>query len=89
MTQGPITTRRVTAAAVKLEDGSTFSLPPPARHHHLLRKSGEIVPPERQGFVDDLGRFLSREQARKIAVQAGQIKGKPSHAAQLFSEDVW
>ena len=52
-----------------------------------------------QGFVTSTGRFVSREEAAKIAFSAGQItaasKGEPrpetgrEEKEKLFSEDLW
>lgn len=39
-----------------------------------------------QGFIDSNGKFWSREHARDIAINTGQIK--PDHGT-LYSEDLW
>jgi hypothetical protein len=41
---------------------------------------------EDQGFVDNTGKFLSREEAAKVAFEAGQTTRLKST---LFSEDLW
>ena len=55
---------------------------PNMRNHH-----GEV-----QGFVDQHGVFMDREEALKVAIEAGQInhyrtKTKPEN--KLFSEDLY
>jgi hypothetical protein len=44
------------------------------------------APASHQGFVTNFGDFVSREEAAKIAYQAGQIDRKLKI---LFSEDLW
>lgn len=39
-----------------------------------------------QGFMTDNGRYVSREEAARIAYEAGQIDKKIEY---LFSEDLW
>ena len=42
-----------------------------------------------QGFVTDEGQFVSREEALKIALEAGQVvKGQTCNPDRLFSEDI-
>ncbi len=82
----------IVGVAIRLE-GETHCLPEPFRHHHLigfLVKRGyrrPIAGPE--GFVTNQKRFVNREIARMIAVDADQIKGEPHHRTELFSEDLW
>ena len=44
-----------------------------------------------QGFVDNNGAFLTREEAFVVATRAGQIKHKSGNpnSEVLFSEDLW
>jgi hypothetical protein len=43
-----------------------------------------------QGFIDQYGRFLTREEAYVIAEKAGQIKYGPEHSrGTLYSEDLY
>ncbi len=62
-------------------------------HHHLILwqmaccgvKIGGI-----QGFMSSDGKFVDREEARKIAQAAGQIVNPLSHSPkELFSEELW
>lgn len=45
--------------------------------------SGECI----QGFVDECGNFYDRVEAKKVAIEAGQIEdnGEP----ELYAEDLW
>lgn len=83
---------RIVIAAIK-KNGIVFT---GLRHGFIIRdmvNSGFIKDPnkdhvyaEEQGFVDANNIFLTREGARGIAIQAGQIK--PDHGT-LYSEDLW
>lgn len=42
-----------------------------------------------QGFIDQWGNFLTREQAWVIAQERGQFIGEPTHPSSLFSEDLY
>lgn len=44
-----------------------------------------------QGFVDNRGVFLTREEAFIVAMEAGQIRHKSGDVSseKLFSEDIW
>lgn len=72
-------------------DGKLYSLPRPNRHHHVIRliykETGAALLDDEQGFLDDEGYFLTREQAHKIAVECGQVRRQLPPI--LFSEDVW
>jgi len=63
------------------------------RHHDVIRKIVEttgIRPVTgEQGFVTDDGRFVSREEAAKIALSCGQIQKLTFHSRELFSEDLY
>ncbi|WP_316201019.1 MULTISPECIES: hypothetical protein [unclassified Bradyrhizobium] len=83
-------------------DHVTWTVARPGRHHDVIA----YIAPERpwlvsirgqQGFVTSTGRFVGREEARKIAEAANQLiptygeDGVPfiRQHPQLFSEDVW
>ncbi|MCG7348870.1 hypothetical protein [Sphingomonas sp. ACRSK] len=75
-------------------DFLTVSAPPPARHGtllHPLSARGIRVAAHDQGFLTSRGRFVSREEALKIAVAGRQplIEHGSRHPTQLFSEDLW
>lgn len=70
-----------------------LTLPAPARHCDAMRAASELgwwgpFYAHSQGFVDDAGRFLSREEALVEAIKAEQVKG-PLHGGTLTSEDLW
>jgi hypothetical protein len=79
---------KIIAAAI-LERGRVWT---GIRHHLIIRdivaELGQGAAPilGEQGFVTDDGRFVEREEAAKIAFDAGQI-GQPKKY--LFSEDVF
>jgi hypothetical protein len=101
MTQHPDTNsrsqRRVVCAAIA-HDGLIVAGP---RHYdqtmhgqismmepeirHSLRRLAE------QGFIDQWGVFMSREEAFEVAKEAGQIRQKTGNpnSVQLFSEDLY
>jgi hypothetical protein len=62
------------------------------RHHEIIRAiviargPAEGAVYGEQGFLADDGRFVGREEAAKIAFEAGQI---PEPKGWLFSEDVF
>lgn len=93
---------RIVAAAIKF-GGLVCVVERPGRHHDVFRAMSEAgfearFGPEQQGFVTDDGRFVGREEGRKIAEGAGQLIASVRDAegvmftrqhAHLFSEDVW
>ena len=48
----------------------------------------ERITQEEQGFITSTGRFVGREEAKKIARNAGQLIGE-SGFKQLISEDIY
>lgn len=56
-------------------------------HLDIKRDTTVII----QGFVDNRGVFLTREEAFVVATEAGQIKQKSGNpdSKKLFSEDIW
>lgn len=93
---------RIAAAAIRLPPVPGFprrviSLPPPARHDHVIRHIYEahnlpddaVVDASDQGFVTSMHRFVEREEACRIAFDAGQIVTKHGPPDTLFSEDMW
>ena len=53
----------------------------------IVEATGKKVGSRGQGFVTDDGRFVSREEAKRIAVACNQIKRKRS-GDKLYSEDL-
>lgn len=75
-------------------NGATYSLPAPNRHHNVIRSiPGGIKGPDKQGFLDSNGVFLSRKGAFIRAKKTGQLKrlvGTQYYQGdELFSEDLW
>lgn len=73
-------------------DGKIFSVDRPGRHHDVIRimtEAGSVDKPGRvQGFLTSCGVFVTRYQAAKLAMRAGQIE-KPKWGRELYSEDLW
>ena len=82
----------IVAAAIRL-NGVVWASPAPARHHDVIR---HVVGPTlarvpgwaEQGFIDSRRGFVSRAEARAIAIDQGQVIS-PAHPLELFSEDLW
>jgi hypothetical protein len=89
--------RRVVCAACKLEDG-TFIVG--ARHmdgimHATRARIGKefLHEPDAQGFIDQRGVYMTRQEAWKVAEAAGQILyrcgGDTIDGGYLFSENLY
>ena len=82
---------------VAVRDGDVvYAMPRPWRHHNVVQHMAESgfpqLPSHVQGFMTNLERFVTREQAVSIAAQARQldiVRPKTAPADKLFSEDVW
>jgi len=81
-------------AAIVL-NGHVYSLPRPARHPavgiYMVEQCGCPKPypsGEAQGFLTSDGRFVSREEAARIAIAAGQVDADEI-GTRLFTEDLW
>ena len=83
----------ITGVALLTPDGSLWSLPRPYRHHHIFALAaftGKGVDPSTQGFTTTLGRFVDRQEAAKVAAQAGQhMRRGHDPVSTLYSEDLW
>jgi len=85
------TQETITDAAIQF-DGNTYL---GRRHCQIIRdivqKTGVKHVPggKTQGFTTSTGRFVSREEAARIAQAAGQIKRLKYSSKQLFSEEMW
>lgn len=80
---------RIAAAAIRTDDGTIYTLPPPARHHTIMQQFGLMPTADQQGFVTDEGQWARRMPALRIARAAGQIIRETAPGHGLFSEDVW
>lgn len=83
---------KITHVAI-IFNGVTYSLPRPNRHHHVIHMIGGISGPHREGFLDDLGNYLSRRDAYSLACNNGQINRRQGEnfyqGHELYSEDLW
>lgn len=83
---------RIVAVALRLEGGGFVTKPQPARHADLFKHAGYTpgCPAHRedQGFLTSEGLFVTREEASKLAVKAGQIPAAYA-PPRLTSEDLW
>lgn len=93
---------RIVAAAIKWK-GLVCAVERPGRHPDVFRQLDGLDwtkhrHDHKQGFITSEGRFVEREEARRIADAADQIiasrvgsDGVPYkfQHAHLFSEDVW
>ena len=61
------------------------------RHHNILWQGPHVSRRlTHQGFLTNTGRFVDRQEARKIAFEAGQLNDKEVLTAfKLFSEDLY
>lgn len=73
-----------------------YAMPRPWRHHHVVQNMAESGFPQQpshvQGFMTNLERFVTREQAVTIADKARQldiVRPKTEPKSKLFSEDIW
>lgn len=79
---------RIKEAAI-IHDGKIWT---GKRHHNVIAKIIETCGMKaapvlgEQGFVTECGKFLGREDAAKVAFEAGQI---PALKSTLFSEDLY
>ena len=86
---------KILCAAISNPSESDLSLNPLIycgfRHNNILWQSKKVSRnPKHQGFLTSFGRFVSREEALKIALKSGQVKENETvHATKLFSEDLY
>lgn len=92
----------IVCAAVHFEDGKNYVHQPVniktgfvvcgLRHHNCFATFSIIARLthwnyEAQGFLTNTNRFVSRQDAARIAYRAGQIND--AHKKELFSEDIY
>lgn len=88
----------ITHVAIRF-NGVVWSLPRPYRHGHVQAIYALLWRPEMrqprgggdgddQGFLDEDGKFLTREEAEVVARASGQLT-KPIIGGELTSEDLW
>ena len=84
----------IACAAIRL-DGHTYTLPVPARHNDIIAhmrtigKTPEQIAGATQGFMTNMGLFVMRKAALKVALRANQVADKLAPHDVLFSEDMW
>lgn len=82
---------RITTAAIQHSSGIIVTVERPGRHGeciNFLNRCG-LEYKEGHGFLTSHGRFVDRQQAAVIAVEAGQGSPRPQCNGNLFSEDLW
>jgi len=85
----------IICSAIKMSDGYIIR----GHRHGNCFDTARAIPryaeyrtkPDDQGFVTSLNRFVGREEAYKLFVEAGQVSASPDghHGKQLFSEDLY
>lgn len=93
--QGPVDVtvrRRVVCAAIRDMSGRVVC---GARHFDIgmvraIKEMMSFVEPWEQGFIDQRGEFMTREEAHKVAADAGQIIRRcGGDDGRLFSENLY
>jgi hypothetical protein len=81
----------ITGSATLDKDGNAWVVMRPGRHHHcigFMYEHGKNHNIAEQGFMTNKGRFINRQDARKLAVDNGQAP-TPNRDRDLYSEDLW
>jgi hypothetical protein len=77
----------IVESAIKYPNGNVET----ARRHHqiiyLQAQLGNRSVGAEQGFIDSEGNFLTRAEAKEVALKSGQIN--EDHQGVLYSEDLW
>ena len=90
----PCLSRRVVCAAMRMKDGSLVT---GVRHFSPDMRStmgriygkGYHLKVQEHGFVDQWGVFMSRQEARVVAEEAGQILRQVAPTGKLYSENIY
>jgi len=92
----PQSAERIIGSAVVDKHGTVYVMAPPARHHDCMQWAPSVkktppIPPYRQGFFTNYGRYVDRKQAMIIAKSAGQLlsRAPTGEPDTLYSEDLW
>lgn len=87
--------RHITHSAVIIK-GVVYALPGPSRHpdcwHAFRVTTGESTRGLRvsEGFLDNRGKYVNRQDARRIALKAKQVLSIANlRYRDLYSEDLW
>lgn len=87
---------QITHVAMRFRD-KVWSLPRPYRHHNIIRLIIWLDPDvdavdsrgDDQGFLDNRGRYLTRDQGLAVAKRNGQLRNGKIIGGVLTSEDLW
>lgn len=85
--------QRVVCAAIQNDAG--YIVCGPRHYDHIMREQiinglQDFSARNEQGFVDQFGKFLTREEAYKVAVAAGQIVRRcGGDEGTLYSENLY
>lgn len=87
---------KIIAAALRLKNGLVLTLARPHRHHHIISHGirAGLMPPlpgsvDGQGFLTDTGDYVTRTEAKQLAIESGQISPDKMLSSELLSEDLW
>ena len=76
-----------------IANNKRYDLPRPYHHHHCRRKAireaVDTITIQSEEFITNTKRYVSREEALKIAIRAGQLIDRNSHSTKLYSDSVW
>jgi hypothetical protein len=94
MSDLPLIPRYVVCAAMLMEDGHVITgvrhfSPDMRATMHLAYGKGYHLKVEEQGFIDNMGKFMSREEAWNLATETGQIRKEVSSPGTLYSENLY
>lgn len=81
----------ITQAAIRSQDGQVFTVPRPGRHHTVILQmveQGHSLKGATQGFLTSAGAFVTRYEAARIAVGAGQVL-QGATPQSLLTEHLW
>ena len=81
----------ITLAAIK-KDGVVYVGKPRERHNHILCDGSRpfgFLKRGTQGFVDETGKFYTRQEAARHAFDCGQLPDDTECPKIILSEDLW
>lgn len=96
--QPDLSQRRIVCAAIRIRGAEADLIVAGARHFdsvmhgqlaHMVYLNPGAAKKADQGFIDQFGLFLTREEAFKVAEENGQLLNKPTIPGTLFSEDLY
>jgi len=79
-------------AAIRLSADIIATLPRPNRHKDIMWALHDLgiskIHFVDQGFIDENGEFIQRDEAARLAIANGQVK-KLHAPPDLYTEDLW